>query len=83
MPSTDVCVPISRLAECVEETQRDIEDMGLLAPIVGHVGDGNFHCLPLMEPEYGFELSPSQRCTEATEGALLDTSLEDNHELAS
>src|SRR5260221_699867 len=34
--STDVCVPISRLAECVEETQRDIADMGLLAPIVGH-----------------------------------------------
>ena len=47
--STDVCVPISRLAECVEETQRDIAAMGLLAPIVGHVGDGNFHCLPLVD----------------------------------
>jgi D-lactate dehydrogenase (cytochrome) len=47
--STDVCVPISRLAECVEETQRDIADMGLLAPIVGHVGEGNFHCLPLVD----------------------------------
>ena len=47
--STDVCVPISRLAECVEETQRDIAEMGLLAPIVGHVGDGNFHCLPLVD----------------------------------
>ncbi|MFG1372578.1 FAD-linked oxidase C-terminal domain-containing protein [Xanthobacter oligotrophicus] len=41
--ATDVCVPISRLAECVMETKRDIEDMGLIAPIVGHVGDGNFH----------------------------------------
>ncbi|MDE1569893.1 FAD-binding oxidoreductase [Aquabacter sp. P-9] len=41
--ATDVCVPISRLAECVMETKRDIIDMGLIAPIVGHVGDGNFH----------------------------------------
>jgi D-lactate dehydrogenase (cytochrome) len=47
--STDVCVPISRLAECVEETKRDIEATGLLAPIVGHVGDGNFHVLPLVD----------------------------------
>ncbi|MFG1179111.1 FAD-binding oxidoreductase [Xanthobacter versatilis] len=41
--ATDVCVPISRLAECVMETKRDIDEMGLVAPIVGHVGDGNFH----------------------------------------
>ncbi|MBV8827298.1 MAG: FAD-binding protein [Hyphomicrobiales bacterium] len=41
--ATDVCVPISRLAECVTETQRDIIDRSLVAPIVGHVGDGNFH----------------------------------------
>lgn len=40
---TDVCVPISRLAECVSETKRDIESCGIVAPIVGHVGDGNFH----------------------------------------
>jgi D-lactate dehydrogenase (cytochrome) len=41
--ATDVCVPISRLAECVMETQRDSEASGIQAPIVGHVGDGNFH----------------------------------------
>jgi len=41
--ATDVCVPISRLAECVTETQRDIAENRLVAPIVGHVGDGNFH----------------------------------------
>lgn len=47
---TDVCVPISRLADCVEETLADIAASGLVAPIVGHVGDGNFHCLPLVRP---------------------------------
>ena len=45
---TDACVPISRLAECVEETRRDVEELGLIAPMVGHVGDGNFHVLPLV-----------------------------------
>jgi D-lactate dehydrogenase (cytochrome) len=40
---TDVCVPISRLAECVTETKRDAETSGIIAPVVGHVGDGNFH----------------------------------------
>lgn len=49
--STDVCVPISRLAECITETEADIESMGLIAPIVGHVGDGNFHTLVLMNPD--------------------------------
>jgi D-lactate dehydrogenase (cytochrome) len=47
--ATDVCVPISRLAECVVETQRDIAESRLLAPIVGHVGDGNFHLTLLVD----------------------------------
>jgi D-lactate dehydrogenase (cytochrome) len=45
---TDVCVPISRLAECVAETKRDIDASGIIAPIVGHAGDGNFHCVVLI-----------------------------------
>ncbi len=49
--ATDVCVPISRLAECVDETKRDIEASGLTAPVVGHVGDGNFHVQPLVDPD--------------------------------
>ncbi|GAB4354749.1 MAG: FAD-linked oxidase C-terminal domain-containing protein [Kiloniellaceae bacterium] len=48
--ATDVCVPISRLAECILETRKDIDASGVLAPIVGHVGDGNFHLTFLIDP---------------------------------
>jgi D-lactate dehydrogenase (cytochrome) len=47
--ATDVCVPISRLAACVTATQRDIAESGLIAPILGHVGDGNFHLTLLVD----------------------------------
>jgi D-lactate dehydrogenase (cytochrome) len=47
--STDVCVPISRLAECVTQSQRDLAENRLVAPLVGHVGDGNFHLLLLID----------------------------------
>jgi len=49
--ATDVCVPISRLADCILETRSDIEESGLTVPLVGHVGDGNFHLLFLIDPE--------------------------------
>ncbi|GEO12823.1 FAD-binding oxidoreductase [Microvirga aerophila] len=55
--ATDVCVPISRLAECVEETKRDIAEIGLIAPIVGHVGDGNFHVQPLVDMDNPAEIA--------------------------
>jgi D-lactate dehydrogenase (cytochrome) len=45
--ATDACVPISRLADCILETRADVEASGLIAPIVGHVGDGNFHLVVL------------------------------------
>jgi D-lactate dehydrogenase (cytochrome) len=58
--STDVCVPISRLAECIAETEADIAEMGLIAPIVGHVGDGNFHTLVLMDVNDPNEISRAE-----------------------
>jgi len=48
---TDVCVPISRLTECIVDTHADIAEAGLVAPIVGHVGDGNFHVFLTVDPE--------------------------------
>ncbi|WP_298854789.1 FAD-linked oxidase C-terminal domain-containing protein [uncultured Ruegeria sp.] len=58
--STDVCVPISRLAECVTETQQKAADLGLLAPMVGHVGDGNFHTLLLIDMENADEVAKAE-----------------------
>jgi D-lactate dehydrogenase (cytochrome) len=58
--ATDVCVPISRLAECVAETQRDLAQSGLLAPILGHVGDGNFHVTLLVDMADAGEVTRAQ-----------------------
>jgi D-lactate dehydrogenase (cytochrome) len=49
--SSDVCVPISRLADCIVETEEDLATSSLFTSIVGHVGDGNFHVLVLIDPE--------------------------------
>jgi D-lactate dehydrogenase (cytochrome) len=59
--TTDVCVPISRLAECISETIRDTSASPLPAPILGHVGDGNFHCAILADPEKADELEEAER----------------------
>lgn len=48
--STDVCVPISRLSECIEQTQKDLAESKIYGPLVGHVGDGNFHVLLTADP---------------------------------
>ncbi|MGY8871694.1 MAG: FAD-binding oxidoreductase [Pseudomonadales bacterium] len=55
--STDVCVPISQLAQCILETVADIKSMGMAMPIVGHVGDGNFHVVPAVDPENEAEMA--------------------------
>jgi D-lactate dehydrogenase (cytochrome) len=49
--TTDVCVPISRMAECIVATRADLDGLSFPATIVGHVGDGNFHVLCMLEPE--------------------------------
>ncbi len=59
--ATDVCVPISRLAECITETQKDIEASFLPAPIVGHVGDGNFHLTIVLKPDDPKEVAEAER----------------------
>ncbi len=53
---TDICVPISKLAEAVRETQADIEASPLDGPILGHVGDGNFHAILLVDPDNSDEM---------------------------
>ena len=55
--ATDVCVPISRLADCILETRRDQEANRIIAPLVGHVGDGNFHLVPLFDMKDAAELA--------------------------
>ena len=59
--ATDVCVPISKLAECIVETQRDLEQSPLTAPIVGHVGDGNFHVSIMVDPNDESEIEEASR----------------------
>ena len=54
---TDVCVPISRLADCIGETLDDLKESGLLAPLVGHVGDGNFHLVYVIDPDDAAEMA--------------------------
>jgi D-lactate dehydrogenase (cytochrome) len=69
--ATDVCVPISRLAECVTATQQDIADSNLVAPIVGHVGDGNFHVGVMVDVDDADEVARVQAFLERlTERAL-------------
>jgi len=49
--STDICVPISRLVECISWAENEVKKLGLVAPMVGHVGDGNFHSIVLYDPK--------------------------------
>ena len=59
--ATDVCVPISRLAECIAETKKDIDASFIPAPIVGHVGDGNFHLTLVLDPNEPKDVAEAER----------------------
>ena len=61
---TDVCVPISRLAECIRATNQDIADSGLPTFLFGHVGDGNFHLVVLVDPENPQDMEQAERINE-------------------
>jgi D-lactate dehydrogenase (cytochrome) len=58
--TTDACVPISRLAECITETRKDLASVSFPATIVGHVGDGNFHVLCVLDPDNPAEFAEAE-----------------------
>jgi D-lactate dehydrogenase (cytochrome) len=70
--TTDACVPISTLAGCISETKRDLDESGLIAPIVGHVGDGNFHLAILVDPDDPDELRKAVELNERLVRRAID-----------
>ncbi len=69
--ATDVCVPISRLADCIMETKQDLAESFLIAPLVGHVGDGNFHLSFVIKKDNPEELQEAERLN----GRLIERAL--------
>lgn len=70
--STDACVPISRLAECIAACQKMALDANVLAPIVGHVGDGNFHMLLVFDPNQAGARSRAEALSHAIARQAID-----------
>ncbi|WP_272009325.1 FAD-binding oxidoreductase [Roseovarius sp. ZX-A-9] len=68
---TDICVPISKLAQAIDETARDLEASGVQGPILGHVGDGNFHAILLIDPESSAEADAAM----AASGRMVERAL--------
>src|SRR5262245_30370382 len=62
--TTDICVPISHLAECILETQADLREANVVAPLVGHAGDGNFHLIIMLNPDDPQEFATVTRISE-------------------
>jgi D-lactate dehydrogenase (cytochrome) len=62
--TTDICVPISHLAECILETQQDLKEANVSAPLVGHAGDGNFHLIIMLNPDDPQEFATVTRISE-------------------
>ena len=69
---TDCCVPMSELAPCISKTKQLIADAGLIAPVVGHVGDGNFHLLILFNPENNKEFETAKELAETINDIALE-----------
>jgi len=70
---TDSCVPISQLAECIKETEKAVKKSGLMAPLIGHVGDGNFHLAILIDGKSTQELEQAKAL--ANDVSMLTLSL--------
>ncbi|MDO6485922.1 FAD-binding oxidoreductase [Shimia thalassica] len=68
---TDCCVPISALADCIGRTKELIAESGLIAPIVGHVGDGNYHLLILIDPDNAGEMASARQLASDVNRAAL------------
>ena len=62
--ATDICVPISKLAECILDTKRDVQESNIYAPIVGHVGDGNYHLCLMFDPDDADEMARAKALVE-------------------
>ncbi|MDB5763391.1 MAG: 2-hydroxy-acid oxidase [Herminiimonas sp.] len=69
--STDCCVPISRLAECILETKADCEKNGIIYSIIGHIGDGNFHVQMLVDPHDAADIARAEGINERMVGRAL------------
>jgi D-lactate dehydrogenase (cytochrome) len=70
--STDACVPISRLADCIVASKKDLDESPLTGTLVGHVGDGNFHMLYLVDPDSPEEMAEARRLNERLVTRALD-----------
>jgi len=69
---TDVCVPISRLAECIAETKRDLAQSAIPSALAGHVGDGNFHLIFMIDPESPEEIAEASRLNDRMVARALE-----------
>jgi D-lactate dehydrogenase (cytochrome) len=70
--TTDACVPISRLADCIVASKQDLDASPLVGTLVGHVGDGNFHMIYLVDPESAEEMAEARRLNDRLVARALD-----------
>lgn len=71
--TTDVCVPISALAACIEQTRRDLDASSIVSTVLGHVGDGNFHVVMLLDPDAPAEIAEAEHLNQRLVARALET----------